>query len=308
MWISYFLKVFTMNYISTFLEYMEHEKRCSPHTLSSYGVDLNSFKQHLAKNQSDPEEICSQPKFIRSWIVEMLDAGMGTRSVNRKISALKSFYKYLMRQGYIEVNPMNKVLSPKSPRKLPGFVEKDGMNELLTRVEFGDDFKGFRNKLIIDCLYQTGIRLSELTGLKDKDIDKYDLSIRVIGKRNKERIVPITVDLKNSIQQYMQLRNEEFETGGENEAYFLLTDKGKKLYPKFVYRIVHSYLELVTTIERKSPHILRHTFATHMLNSGADLNAIKELLGHANLAATQIYTHNTFEKLKKAYKQAHPRA
>jgi integrase/recombinase XerC len=287
---------------------MEHEKRCSPHTLRSYGVDLISFHQHLEKNQPDPDEICTQPRLIRSWIVDMLDSGMGTRSVNRKISALKSFYKYLIRQGFIDANPMKKVLSPKSPRKLPGFVEKDGMNHLLTMVEFGKDFKGLRNKLIIDCLYQTGIRLSELTGLKDRDIDSYDLSMRVIGKRNKERIIPITIGLKNSIGEYIKLRNAEFGFEGEKEEYFLLTDKGKKLYPKFVYRIVHSYLEMVTTLERKSPHILRHTFATHMLNSGADLNAIKELLGHANLAATQVYTHNTFEKLKKAYKQAHPRA
>jgi integrase/recombinase XerC len=297
-----------MKYISTFLDYMEHEKRCSPHTLRSYGVDLISFQKHLEKYQSDPDEICNQPKIIRSWLVDMMDSGIGTRSVNRKISTLKSFYKYLLRHGHIESNPMNKVLSPKSPHKLPGFVEKDGMNELLDHVEFGEDFRGVRNKLIIDCLYQTGIRLSELTGLKDSDIDMYDLSVRVIGKRNKERIVPITVTLKNAFEHYIQLRNQEFSFTGEKEGYFFLTDKARKLYPKFVYRIVHSYLELVTTLERKSPHILRHTFATHMLNSGADLNAIKELLGHANLAATQVYTHNTFEKLKKAYKQAHPRA
>jgi integrase/recombinase XerC len=233
---------------------------------------------------------------------------MATRSVNRKISALKSYYKYLIRQGYIEVNPMKKVLSPKSPKKLPGFVEKDGMNDLLTKIEFGDDFAGIRNKLIIDSLYQTGVRLSELTGLKDRDIDFYEMCIKVTGKRNKQRIIPITNGLKNSIEEYQKLRNEEFSLSTDKEQYFLLTDRGKKLYAKFVYRIVHSYLEMVTTLERKSPHILRHTFATHMLNSGADLNAIKELLGHANLAATQIYTHNTFEKLKKAYKQAHPRA
>ena len=297
-----------MNYISTFLAYMEHEKRCSPHTLRSYGVDLISFSRHLENIKSDSEEICMQPRLIRSWIVEMLDSGMGTRSVNRKISALKSYYKYLIRQGYIEANPMMKVLSPKSPKKLPGFVEKDGMNDLLTKVNFGDEFSGIRNKLIIDCLYQTGMRLSELTGLRDKDIDIYEMSLRVTGKRNKQRIIPITKGLKNSIEEYQKLRNEEFSLSGDKEQYFLLTDKGKKLYPKFVYRIVHSYLEMVTTIERKSPHILRHTFATHMLNSGADLNAIKELLGHANLAATQVYTHNTFEKLKKVYKQAHPRA
>ena len=297
-----------MNYISTFLTYMEHEKRCSPHTLRSYGVDLISFSQHLEKYQSVPDEICTQPRLIRSWIVELLDSGMHTRSVNRKISALKSYYKFLVRQGYVEINPMKKVLSPRSPKKLPGFVEKDGMNELLTNVEFGDDFAGIRNKLLIDCLYQTGIRLSELTGLKDRDIELYDMSMKVTGKRNKERIIPITKGLKLSIEEYQKLRNEEFSLSGDKEQYFLLTDKGKKLYPKFVYRVVHSYLGMVTTLERKSRHILRHTFATHMLNSGADLNAIKELLGHANLAATQVYTHNTFEKLKKAYKQAHPRA
>lgn len=297
-----------MNYISTFLDFMEHEKRCSPHTLRSYRVDLNSFNQYLEKHHLNPEVICTQPRLIRSWVVELLDSGMGTRSVNRKISALKSYYKYLIRLGFIETNPMNKVLSPKSPHKLPGFVEKDGMNELLNHIEFGKDFKGVRNKLLIDCLYQTGIRLSELIGLKDKDIDSYELSMRVLGKRNKERIVPITGSLKDLIECYKQLRNEEFKCVERKEEYFLLTDKGKKLYPKFVYRVVHSYLEMVTTIDRKSPHILRHTFATHMLNSGADLNAIKELLGHANLSATQVYTHNTFEKLKKAYKQAHPRA
>ncbi len=287
---------------------MEHEKRCSPHTLRSYGVDLISFSRHLDKSNFNQDEICTQPRLIRSWIVEMLDSGMTTRSVNRKISALKSYYKYLIRQGYIEVNPMKKVLSPKSPKKLPGFVEKDGMNDLLTKVEFGDDFAGIRNKLIIDSLYQTGVRLSELTGLKDRDIDIYEMCIKVTGKRNKQRIVPITNGLKNSIEEYQKLRNEEFSLSADKEQYFLLTDKGKKLYAKFVYRVVHSYLEMVTTLERKSPHVLRHTFATHMLNSGADLNAIKELLGHANLAATQVYTHNTFEKLKKAYKQAHPRA
>lgn len=297
-----------MNYISTFLNYLEHEKRCSPHTLRSYGVDLISFSRHLDKCQFNQDEICTQPKLIRSWIVEMLDSGMMTRSVNRKISALKSYYKYLILRGFVEVNPMKKVLSPKSPKKLPGFVEKDGMNDLLTKVEFGDDFTGVRNKLIIDSLYQTGVRLSELTGLKDKDIDVFEMCIKVTGKRNKQRIVPITIRLKNAIEDYQKLRNEEFSLSTDKEQYFLLTDKGKKLYSKFVYRIVHSYLEMVTTLERKSPHILRHTFATHMLNSGADLNAIKELLGHANLAATQVYTHNTFEKLKKAYKQAHPRA
>ncbi len=243
-------------------------------------------------------------------MVELLEEGISSRSVNRKISAFKSYYRFLLREGHIAANPMNKVLSPKSPRHLPGFVEKERMDVLLDEVDFGEDFRGVRNRLIIDLLYQTGMRLSELTGVKEGDVDRHSLNIRVLGKRNKERIIPISILMKEQVERYLQMKGEYLVGEGleGNEGYFLVTDKGRKLYPKFVYRVVHAYLSLVTTLDRKSPHVLRHTFATHMLNEGAELNAIKELLGHASLAATQVYTHNTFEKLKKAYKQAHPRA
>lgn len=299
-----------MNYVSTFLAYLEHEKRCSPHTLRSYATDLAGFESYLQRRDFPAGKICVEPRVIRGWMVELLEEGVSSRSVNRKISALKSYYRFLLREGHMAVNPMNKVLSPKSPRRLPGFVEKEKMDVLLDEVEFGEDFSGIRNRLIIDLLYQTGMRLSELTGVKEGDVDRHAQHIRVLGKRNKERIIPVSMLMKEQIDRYLQVKRE-YMTGKSiegTEGYLLVTDKGKRLYPKFVYRVVHIYLSLVTTLDRKSPHVLRHTFATHMLNEGAELNAIKELLGHANLAATQVYTHNTFEKLKKAYKQAHPRA
>ncbi len=201
---------------------------------------------------------------------------------------------------------MDKVLSPKQSKKLPAFVEADKMDQLLDGYDFGIDFRGVRNRLIIELLYITGMRQAELIGLRDSDVDLYELTITVTGKRNKQRSVPFDLAYKEVIRSYLDLRNENFP--GREFPNLLLTDKGKPLYPKFVYKVVNSYLRLVTTMEHRSPHVLRHTFATHMLNRGADLNAIKEILGHANLSATQVYTHNTFEKLVTIYKQAHPRA
>jgi integrase/recombinase XerC len=211
-----------------------------------------------------------------------------------------------MRDGVVNASPMDKILAPRQEKKLPEFVEVEKMNALLDRYEFGDGFPGIRNRLIIELFYATGMRRSELINLADRNVDLQKGTIRVLGKRNKERIIPITNELKKNIEQYIEARTEF--TGSEGGANFFVTDRGSRMYDKLVYRIVRKHLELVTTIEKKSPHILRHTFATHMLNRGADLNAIKELLGHSNLSATQIYTHNTFEKLKQIYKQAHPRA
>ena len=211
-----------------------------------------------------------------------------------------------MREQYIQINPMDKVLSPKQSKKLPSFVDADKMDLLLDEYEFGEDFSGYRNRLIIEILYITGMRQAELIGLEDGDIDMYELNIRVTGKRNKQRVVPFDRTYLEVIKRYLALRNEKFPHREWQK--FFLTDKGKPLYPKFVYKVVNSYLRFVTTMEHRSPHVLRHTFATHMLNRGADLNAIKEILGHANLSATQVYTHNTFEKLITIYKQAHPRA
>jgi len=243
---------------------------------------------------------------IRNWIVELMESGNTARTANRKISALKTYFKYLLKEGIITVNPVAKVLTPKSDKKLPVFVNENQMNHLLDDIEFGDDFSGFRNRLIIETFYNTGARLSELISLKVTDVDFSQQVMKVLGKRNKERIIPLSSSFSDLLEKYSRTREATFPNDG-NEWLFL-TGAGKKLYPRLVYRIVNRFLSLVTTLDKKSPHILRHTFATHILNQGADLNAIKELLGHANLSATEVYTHNTFEKLKSVYKQAHPRA
>ena len=288
-----------------FLKYLQFEKRYSIHTLSSYETDLDQYLIFCNSNEKH-NEINEDHHLIRKWIVELIEGGKSARTVNRKISTLKSFYKYLIRNNFIQINPMDKVLQPKFKKNLPYFVEEKQMDLLLDKVDFGSDFSGIRDKMIIEMLYCTGIRLSELLGIKDKDFDEKKLTILVLGKRNKERLIPLSCDLNKEISEYLNMRDKEFEQ--KTNSYLFITDKGKQLYPKFVYRLVNKYLSYVTTIDKRSPHILRHTFATIMLNSGADLNAIKEFLGHSNLAATQIYTHTSFEKLKSIYKQAHPRA
>lgn len=290
-----------------FLKYLQFEKRFSANTIKSYNNDLDQFADFVALNFEDKELHLIDEKVVRAWIVSLMEKDFSSTSINRKISSLKTFYKFLLREGYIKSNPMDKVVSPKVAKKLPAFVEEKQIINLLDDFSFGDDFSGIRNKTIIEMFYNTGIRLSELIGLNDSSLDFSNNSIKVLGKRNKERIVPLNSSFTDSIKKYIKIRNIEFPEKND-ECYLFVTDKGNKLYEKFVYRIVNKYLNLVTTIEKKSPHILRHTFATHLLNRGADLNSIKELLGHANLAATQVYTHNTFEKLKSIYKQAHPRA
>jgi len=295
-----------MNYKESFLDFIQYEKRYSDHTILSYKTDLEQLEEYLNEEKGSTDLSAVDGKLIRSWVVQLMDSGQSARTVNRKISTLKSFYKFLMREQHLQINPMDKVLSPKQSKKLPAFVEEDKMDLLLDDYEFGNDFRGVRNRLVIEILYITGMRQAELIGLEDSDIDLYELTITVTGKRNKQRSVPFDLAYKEVIQSYVELRNENFP--GREYPNFLLTDKGKPLYPKFVYKVVNSYLRFVTTMEHRSPHLLRHTFATHMLNRGADLNAIKEILGHANLSATQVYTHNTFEKLVTIYKQAHPRA
>ena len=295
-----------MNYKESFLDYLQFEKRYSGHTILSYRTDLEQFKTFLAEAAGEVEMTTADFKIIRSWVVHMMESGQSARTVNRKITTLKSFYKYLMREQVINKNPMDKVLSPKVSRKLPSFVEEEKMNLLLDEFQFGVDYKGIRNKMIIEVLYITGMRLSELIQLEDRNVDMYEQTIRVTGKRNKERLVPFENAYLKVIKDYLELRNQKFPDPGFPN--FFLTDKGRSLYPRFVYRVVNSYLRFVTTMDQRSPHVLRHTFATHMLNRGADLNAIKEILGHASLSATQVYTHNTFEKLVSIYKQAHPRA
>lgn len=234
----------------------------------------------------------------------LMEQKLTARSINRKITMLKTYFKFLLKENEVKTNPMLKVVSPKMSKKLPVFIEKKNMLDLLDNFAFDNNFEGKRNRLILEMFYSTGIRLSELMNLKCSDINFYSSSVKVLGKRNKERIIPFTPQLKNLISEYLA----EKEKAGLNNEHVFVTQKNEKIYEKLVYRIVHYYLGAATSANKKSPHVLRHTFATHMLNNGADLNAIKELLGHANLSATQVYTHNSFEKLKNIYRQAHPRA
>jgi integrase/recombinase XerC len=245
---------------------------------------------------------------IRSWLVSLLNDSISTRTINRKITTLKSFYKYLLRENVIKTNPMLKVIAPKNASTLPSFVKEKDMDKLMGEINFNDDFSGCRDKLIIQFFYSTGMRLSELINLQLTDINLNILTVKVLGKRNKERIIPISNFLANSTKHYLQMRENLLDELNVKNAYLFITEKGKQSYPKLVYRIINKYLAYVSTNAKKSPHTLRHSFATSMLNHGADLNAVKELLGHASLAATQIYTHNTIEKLKNIYEHAHPRA
>ena len=290
--------------LRSFLQYIQFEKRFSPHTVTAYRSDLVQFFEFQQKTyEVDSIHEITHP-MIRSWVVSMMEKGILPRSINRKITTLKSYYKFLLRKGEILLNPMTKVQSPKVSKRLPVFVDQDKMDLLFGSDQFETDFTGCRDRLLLELFYATGMRLSELIGIRDQDIDLYLCQVKVLGKRNKERIIPFTTKLKDLVITYQDLRKKEFS----NVSSFFVTDNGKKFYPRLVYRIVTKHIGQVTTLAKKSPHILRHTFATHMLNNGADINSVKELLGHANLSATQIYTHNTIEKLKQVYKQAHPRA
>lgn len=283
-----------------FTSYLQFEKRYSEHTVLAYGQDLNAFVEFAeVKKISEFADLSSA--FIRSWIVYLIEGGMKNKSVNRKLASLRTFYKWMRKEGLIDHSPMTKVQGPKNEKHLPVFAKE---SELLpSKIEelFSDDYSGKRDALMLELFYQTGIRLSELIGLTLKDIQGNQ--IKVLGKRNKERIIPISDDLVQQIQEYLELRRE-ISSKCEN---LLLLDSGNKLYPTFAYRKINYYLGKVTSLDKKSPHILRHTFATHMLNRGTGLETLKDLLGHANLSATQVYTHNSFAQLNSIYSQAHPR-
>ncbi|MBN1199403.1 MAG: tyrosine-type recombinase/integrase [Bacteroidales bacterium] len=287
-----------------FIEYIRYEKRYSPHTVTAYQNDLSQFFDFL-EQQYDIHEIDGvDHQIVRSWLVHLIEQGVSERSVNRKITTLKSFYRYLVKSGKADVNPMNRLSSLKTSKRLPLFLEQERMDRLFDQVDYGEDFPGIRNKLILELLYSTGMRLSELIHLHDYDIDLQHASLKVLGKRNKERIIPFGSSLGELLKRYQVMKRELFPS----QTWLFLTDSGAQIYPKMVYRIVNQALAQVSTLTRRSPHILRHTFATHLLNNGAELNAVKELLGHSSLAATQIYTHNEIEKLKRIYQQAHPKA
>jgi integrase/recombinase XerC len=294
-----------MRHFGDFLQYIKYIKHYSPHTVLSYKKDLEQFFSYSGFEAVSEESVVNAQQ-IREWMVHLMETGNTSRTTNRKISALKRYFGYLLKEGIISANPAKRVLTPKMDKKLPVFVSEDHMDNLLDQVEFGEDYTGFRNRVLIETFYNTGMRLSELVNLQIGDLDFSQQTVKVLGKRNKERIIPLSPAFLGLMQEYTAVRSKEFT--GLKVEYLFLTASGKKIYPRMVYRIVHRFLTMVTTVDKKSPHVLRHTFATHMLNKGADLNAIKELLGHANLSATEVYTHNTFEKLKSVYKQAHPRA
>jgi integrase/recombinase XerC len=291
--------------IQSFIDYLKFEKRFSAYTVRSYHDDLVQFFDYLHKKfgKLSVDEISYQ--FIRSWLAELKEKDNSSKTINRKISTLKSFFKYQVRNGVLQNTPMNKIISPKISKRLPSFVNTKEASRLIQSIQQTDDWKELNTKMLITLFYNSGMRLSELVNLKESQIDLGKAQLKVLGKGNKERIIPINNDTIDVIVNYRDLKKKE---GFENE-YFLVTEKGKKIYSKYAYLLVNKFLnEQIKTLEKKSPHVLRHSFATHLANNGADLNAIKELLGHSSLAATQVYTHNTIEKLKDIYRKAHPKA
>ena len=302
------MSTISLLHINTFLEYLKFQKRYSQHTIIGYKIDLEQFFAYLDSQYDSPFIADIKSNFVRSWLAEMRSEKISPKSLNRKISSLKSFFKFLLKMGEVQHSPMSTIVAPKVGKRLPTFIEEKGMEKLKTDVEFSDNWVGKTNKLLIDVFYATGIRLSELIGLQEAQIDQSNAQIKVLGKGNKERIIPVSADIIFQLMSYMNAKQElDCDIKANN---LFISPKGKPLYPKYVYNVVKSVLSInnITTLKKKSPHVLRHTFATHLCNNGADINAIKELLGHSSLAATQIYTHNTIEKLKDIHKKSHPKA
>lgn len=308
--------------LERFIQYLQFEKRFSPHTVTAYQNDLRQFFTYTATSGNQnlpPDEAAAKTQQlflkvaditytdIREWMVELMNNGQTPKSVNRKIASLRTFFKFLVRDGWIATNPASKIQAPKIPKRLPVIVEEQKVVALLQSSDiFDETFTGVRDKLIIEMLFGTGIRLAELVGLKPTDLNLHENTIKVLGKRNKQRIIPINTELRGLLVKYLEFKKSQ--NFANNSITLIVTSKGANAYPKMIYLIVQKYLSYISTQDKKSPHVLRHTFATSLLNNGADLNSIKELLGHANLSATQIYTHNSVERLKSIYKQAHPKA
>lgn len=296
----------TRSSLQPFLDFLKFEKRYSVHTLLSYENDLAGFLSYL-EQQFGPVGLPEvSHTMVRSWLAALREEGLTAKSINRKISSLRSFFKYHLKNGSINATPMARVISPKMPARLPVFVKEDDTRELMSSLAAAsEDWKSLNARMLIVIFYATGMRLSELIGLREKQVDFSNRQIKVLGKGNKERIIPVSPDVISLIREYQQMKKKEFET---TDDVLLVTEKGRKMYPKYAYLLVNKVLGQASTLDKKSPHVLRHTFATHLMNNGADLNAVKELLGHSSLASTQVYTHNTIEKLKDIHKKAHPKA
>jgi integrase/recombinase XerC len=292
--------------INSFLKYLEFEKRYSPHTLTSYRNDLNHFTVFLQQTayQVQPED--AEHQHIRGWLIQMVQAGMSPASINRKIATLRSYYKYGLRNQLIDSDPSSKVKMLKGDKSLPVFAKERELTDALDRMVYIEGFEGKRDQLVMEILYGTGTRLSELINLLVSDIDLHMKQVKVLGKRNKQRIIPLPTSLVPLISKYQEIKRNEFVDN--YSPHLIVNNKGRQAYPMLIYRIVNKALKSVPSLEKQSPHILRHTFATHLLNKGAELNAVKELLGHASLAATQVYTHNSIERLKEVFNQSHPKA
>lgn len=293
--------------IASFINYLEYEKRASAHTVIAYQKDLEQFGEFCRLSFAKEEILEAEHAEIRAWIIDLVDSGLSERTVNRKIATLRSFYKFAMRSGVLSKDPTYKIKALKTPKRLPEFVQEESIDKILDEMVYESTFDGQRDKMVMEFLYLTGVRLSELIQLQWKDINLHESQVKVFGKRKKERIIPITDSLKKNIISYKKVFEETFSII-DNSEYFIVNNQQKQAYPMMIYRIVRHYLDLFAQTTKRSPHLLRHTFATHLLNKGADLNAVKDLLGHANLAATQVYTHNSLEKLKAVFEQAHPKA
>ncbi len=293
---------FVSMHINTFIQYITNERRFSPHTVLAYTTDLKAFATYLENTYevTTPTELTVT--MLRSFVMEQMEAGLNPKSVNRKISSIKAYIRYMRKSGIIASNPAATLKSIKTPKVLVTALGESEMSDLLNADFFDESPQSIRSRAIIELFYATGIRRSELINLKLSGIDVSQKTIRVIGKRNKERLIPLTDTAVHAVNHYLKVRPVNPQI-----AFLFLTDKGKKLYPELVYATVKRYLSYVSSLQKKSPHVLRHTFATHLLNKGADMNDIKELMGHANLSATQVYTHNSFEQLKSVYNQSHPR-
>lgn len=290
----------------SFLDHLKFQKRYSENTIISYETDLTAFSYFLLNEFPGTEIDEVKPTFIRTWLAGLKEKGISSKTINRKISSLRSFYKFLLKNEAVKVNPVTGIISPKMPKRLPQFVAEKDTEKLFSEIEFAEGLKGFTEMLVLKVLYNTGIRKSELIGLQEHNIDRMNSTVKVLGKGNKERIIPVSRELINEMKLYSEEKKKLIGNKGHN--HFFVNQRGVKLDPKQVYNIARKYIGQVTTINKKSPHILRHSFATHLMNNGADINAVKELLGHSSLAATQIYTHTGIEQLKEVYKKAHPKA